>query len=70
MTLCMLAIISILSIATGSAFAQDGADRTMQRTIDHQQAYLAAQQTSQRDAVAKTQPELNTSKAKASANCS
>ncbi|EIK94052.1 hypothetical protein PMM47T1_24199 [Pseudomonas sp. M47T1] len=70
MNFCKLAIITLLGFGTASAFAQDGSDRTTQRMIDHQQAYLAAQKADHKDTIVKTQPEAGGAKSKAIANCS
>jgi hypothetical protein len=70
MTFSKLAITLLIGFGTTGAFAQDGADRTTQRMIDHQQAYLAAQKAAQKTSIVKALPDADSSKSKVSDNCS
>lgn len=43
MNISKLAMLSLFSISATSAFAEGGGDRVIQRSLERQQAYLAAQ---------------------------
>ncbi|MBY8928728.1 hypothetical protein J1G34_06740 [Pseudomonas sp. Wu6] len=69
MNLRKLAIILLLSISATSALAEGGADRLIQRNLEQQQAYLAAQKSAEtKSEIAKKQPSVDAPKTQSSSN--